>query len=127
MQDGACSVLFSFVETSRLTRSLIGQSSLGLSEVRAMLFDMDRIRAVVIVTACLFLTTSCETSRHDYPMAGKSRPLGSLSNAKGSAPPVARDVTSARIAQARSEPHNWLTYYGAYDGWRYSPLSQITR
>ena len=25
----------------------------------------------------------------------------------------------------RGEPHNWLTYYGAYDGQRYSPLDQI--
>ena len=27
----------------------------------------------------------------------------------------------------RSEPQNWLTYYGAYDGQRYSPLDQITK
>ena len=24
-----------------------------------------------------------------------------------------------------TEPQNWLTYYGAYDGQRYSPLDQI--
>src|SRR3712207_393213 len=41
------------------------------------------------------------------------------------APPVADAVTSARIANARSEPQNWLTYYGAYDGQRYSSLDQI--
>ncbi|MDQ6925789.1 MAG: PQQ-dependent dehydrogenase, methanol/ethanol family [Candidatus Eremiobacteraeota bacterium] len=36
-------------------------------------------------------------------------------------------MTSARIARARSaEPQNWLTYYGAYDGQRYSQLDQIT-
>lgn len=83
--------------------------------------DIDRTKAVMAV-ACLFFTVSCGASRQDYPMANESRPLGSYSNAKGSAPPVAHDVTSARIARARSEPHNWLTYYGAYDGWRYSPL-----
>ena len=43
----------------------------------------------------------------------------------GSAPPVADAVTGDRIARARSEPHNWLTYYGAYDGQRYSSLDQI--
>ncbi|MGE3414362.1 MAG: PQQ-dependent dehydrogenase, methanol/ethanol family [Dehalococcoidia bacterium] len=41
------------------------------------------------------------------------------------APPVVRDVTYERILNAREEPQNWLTYYGAYDGQRYSPLDQI--
>src|SRR5690606_13314244 len=44
---------------------------------------------------------------------------------KGNAPPVVRDVTFERLLRARSEPHNWLTYYGAYDGQRYSGLDQI--
>ncbi len=35
------------------------------------------------------------------------------------------DMTGERIANARKEPQNWATYYGAYDGWRYSPLNQI--
>ena len=38
-----------------------------------------------------------------------------------------QDVNYERILNARSEPQNWLTYYGAYDGQRYSPLDQITR
>lgn len=46
---------------------------------------------------------------------------------KGSAPPVVQDVTFERLLRARSEPHNWLTYYGAYDGQRYSGLDQINR
>lgn len=41
------------------------------------------------------------------------------------APPVVRDLGYERILNARSEPQNWLTYYGAYDGQRYSPLDQI--
>jgi alcohol dehydrogenase (cytochrome c) len=45
---------------------------------------------------------------------------------RGTAPPVAASVTSARITSARSEPHNWLTYYGAYDGQRFSQLDQIS-
>jgi alcohol dehydrogenase (cytochrome c) len=44
----------------------------------------------------------------------------------GSAPAVTQSVTGERIRNARSEPQNWLTYYGAYDGQRYSTLDQIT-
>jgi alcohol dehydrogenase (cytochrome c) len=44
----------------------------------------------------------------------------------GSAPPVAEGVTFERLRNARAEPQNWLTYYGAYDGQRYSALDQIT-
>jgi alcohol dehydrogenase (cytochrome c) len=38
---------------------------------------------------------------------------------------VTRTVTPDRLANARAEPHNWPTYYGAYDGQRFSPLNQI--
>jgi alcohol dehydrogenase (cytochrome c) len=31
-----------------------------------------------------------------------------------------------RLLNARSEPRNWLTYSGALDGWRHSPLAEIT-
>jgi alcohol dehydrogenase (cytochrome c) len=57
----------------------------------------------------------------------EARPLNftQLSAVAGSAPPVAQNVSYERILDARSEPHNWLTYYGAYDGQRYSPLDQI--
>jgi alcohol dehydrogenase (cytochrome c) len=41
------------------------------------------------------------------------------------APPVVAGVTYERILNARDEPQNWLTYYGAYNGQRYSPLDQI--
>ena len=41
------------------------------------------------------------------------------------APPVVQDVDYERILNARDEPHNWLTYYGTYNGQRYSPLDQI--
>ena len=52
--------------------------------------------------------------------------LGNLSAKVGNAPPVAKDVTYERILDAReAEPHNWITYYGAYDGQRYSLLDQI--
>jgi alcohol dehydrogenase (cytochrome c) len=61
----------------------------------------------------------------EYVQAGHAVDLGTLSGVKGSAPPVAQNVTYERILKAREEPQNWLTYYGAYDGQRYSPLDQI--
>lgn len=61
----------------------------------------------------------------EYVDAGPAVNQGSLSVAVGSAPPVVQNVTYERILDARSEPQNWLTYYGAYDGQRYSPLDQI--
>jgi alcohol dehydrogenase (cytochrome c) len=64
----------------------------------------------------------------EYVDAGEAVDQGRLSGkvAGGDvAPPVVRDVTYERILNARSEPENWLTYYGAYNGQRYSPLDQI--
>lgn len=61
----------------------------------------------------------------DYVDAGIAIDLSGLSAVPGAAPPVARDVTYERILRARQEPQNWLTYYGAYDGQRYSQLDQI--
>jgi len=63
----------------------------------------------------------------EYVDAGQAVPFGSLSALAGSAPPVTKGVTYERILNARSEPQNWLTYYGAYDGQRNSPLDQITK
>ena len=34
-------------------------------------------------------------------------------------------VTTQRLERARTESHNWLTYYGAYDAQRFSLLAQI--
>src|SRR2546427_709447 len=36
-----------------------------------------------------------------------------------------RDVTDDRLANAGSDPANWLMYSRTYNGWRYSPLDQI--
>src|SRR5215218_5783423 len=63
----------------------------------------------------------------EYVDAGQAVDNSTLSGIIGSAPPVATGVTYDRILNARSEPHNWLTYYGAYDGQRYSPLDQINQ
>jgi len=37
----------------------------------------------------------------------------------------AANITPARLLNTEKEPHNWLTYYGNYKGWRYSNLTQI--
>ena len=65
------------------------------------------------------------TESTDYVDAGEAVAQSVLGGIPGSAPPVVADVTYERILDARSEPENWLTYYGAYDGKRYSPLDQI--
>ena len=61
----------------------------------------------------------------EYVDAGHAINQGELSGRSGHAPPVVQSVDYERILNARSEPQNWLTYYGAYDGQRYSPLDQI--
>jgi alcohol dehydrogenase (cytochrome c) len=64
----------------------------------------------------------------EYVDAGEAIDQGLLSGKTAGgeiAPPVVQDVTYERILNARSEPENWLTYYGAYNGQRYSPLDQI--
>ena len=43
------------------------------------------------------------------------------------AAPALAQVTHERLLNADREPGNWLTYSGNYAGWRYSPLTQITR
>src|SRR5918997_286727 len=63
----------------------------------------------------------------EYVDAGQAIDNSTLASLVGSAPPVAQGVTYERILNARSEPENWLTYYGAYDGQRYSPLDQINK
>jgi alcohol dehydrogenase (cytochrome c) len=74
-----------------------------------------------------FTLAACGTSYPPLPVSNQSRSFQAL-NAKlrGTAPPVAERVTPERLVHARSEPQNWLTYYGAYDGQRYSALDQIT-
>src|SRR6266540_2679286 len=36
-------------------------------------------------------------------------------------------VTDDRLLNADRDPSNWLTFYRTYNGWRYSPLSQVNR
>src|SRR4051812_25509157 len=77
------------------------------------------------VVSCL-LAVAC-THHPQYPVTRESRPFTTLdASAGGAAPPAAQTLSADRLARARTEPQNWLTYYGAYDGQRYSALDQIT-
>lgn len=83
-----------------------------------------------LTSAALLMLTACFPSDQGptWQVTQVAKPFdGADGDAaqRGSAPPVADAVTGARIARARSEPHNWLTYYGAYDGQRFSELEQI--
>lgn len=61
----------------------------------------------------------------EYLDAGKAIDHGKLSNLPHRAPDVTRGLGYERILQARSESHNWITYYGDYDGKRHSLLEEI--
>src|SRR5919202_827531 len=63
----------------------------------------------------------------EYVDAGTAMSYATLSTSVGKAPAVATGLTHERILNARDEPQNWLTYYGAYDGQRYSTLDQINK
>ena len=81
--------------------------------------------ATPAVVICL-LAIAC-THHLQYPVTQESRPFTTLdASTGGAAPSVAQSVTAERPVRARAEPQNWLTYYGAYDGQRYSALDQIT-
>lgn len=60
----------------------------------------------------------------EYVDAGEAIDHSQLSAVKGKAPETSK-VDHERLLTARSEPHNWMTYFGSYDGKRYSLLDQI--
>ena len=62
----------------------------------------------------------------DYVDAGEAVSHRTLSAVKQTAPATS-NVDYERIRNARSEPENWLTYYGTYDGQRYSQLDGINK
>ncbi|HJQ19298.1 MAG TPA: PQQ-dependent dehydrogenase, methanol/ethanol family, partial [Gemmatimonadaceae bacterium] len=70
---------------------------------------------------------ACASSGPNYPLTRNAVKFDAMDeNQANVAPSVAQTLTGARIASA-SEPQNWLTYYGTYDGKRYSALDQINR
>ena len=88
------------------------------------MFTSTRVQALAFAALLLCLTTTSSAQEHT-PLTTEGQPVTALSGVRGTAPPVAQAVTSARLVRARAEPQNWLTYYGAYDGQRYSALDQI--
>ncbi|HLM68118.1 MAG TPA: PQQ-binding-like beta-propeller repeat protein, partial [Longimicrobium sp.] len=80
----------------------------------------------IIRMAALALAAACAPNRPNYPVTRQAVPFPALNEAaRGSAPNVTAGVTGDRIARARGEPQNWMTYYGAYDGQRFSSLDQV--
>jgi alcohol dehydrogenase (cytochrome c) len=72
------------------------------------------------------LLAGCASSYQEYPVRTESEPFTARdARLPHRAPPVAEEVTTNRIARARSEPRNWLTYHGAYDAQRFSSLRGI--
>jgi alcohol dehydrogenase (cytochrome c) len=85
------------------------------------------LRQVALALALVvFLLSGCASRYQELPVRTKSEPFTHRdARQPHQAPPVADRVTSQRLVGARSEPHNWLTYYGAYDAQRFSSLAQI--
>jgi PQQ-dependent dehydrogenase (methanol/ethanol family) len=54
------------------------------------------------------------------------RSLQARDMSKSASAPIAGGLTYERIRQAASEPQNWLTYWGDYQGTHYSGLKEIT-
>ena len=89
--------------------------------------SLSRIVTTGALTAFAHAGASCGPRIDDHPVTQQAQPFASMnSTLSGQAPPVAEGVTFDRLRNARAEPQNWLTYYGAYDGQRYSALDQIT-
>lgn len=87
-----------------------------------------RHRVVMLsLTALTLAGTACSPRVPDIAVTERARPASDYNARIGKgAPPIATTVDAARLTHARSEPQNWLTYHGTYDGERYSALDQIT-
>src|SRR3569833_2948912 len=84
-------------------------------------------RLIVAAAVSMYLIVTGMEARADKkpPITQYAQPVSDTSDAVGVAPAVADKVTADRLVNARKEPNNWLTYYGAYDGQRFSALDQI--
>jgi alcohol dehydrogenase (cytochrome c) len=80
---------------------------------------------LLMLAGCADKPTSANASGRSSDIK-QAIPLVRLDEAAvGKAPPVVDSVNFERLLTAREESHNWLTYYGAYDGQRFSTLDQI--
>jgi alcohol dehydrogenase (cytochrome c) len=84
-----------------------------------------RTKSIFVTLLCVSALAACE-HYPDHPVTQTQVPFGKMNESiAGRAPDVTRGVTPQRIAAARNESQNWLTYYGTYDGQRFSKLDQI--
>lgn len=81
-----------------------------------------------VLPLLVLLATACMPRLERMPVTEQARPLDAI-NARlaGMVPAAAGAVDFERLRRARAEPRNWLTYHGAYDAQRFSPLDQIDR
>jgi len=104
--------------------------SLQMVDVSGRLHLLDKTKLASIVvedTSLMPADSSTRLSAADithlvaYLRAQQGRDLS-----KTSARPVTGGVTFERLRNAGAEPHNWLMYWGDYQGTHYSSLDQIT-
>ena len=55
------------------------------------------------------------------------RTLNERDLTKTGAAPLTGGLTADRVLRAHAEPHNWLTYWGDYQGTHFSRLKQVTK
>jgi alcohol dehydrogenase (cytochrome c) len=80
----------------------------------------------LIFAAALTFSACAATPKSRYPVTEKSRSFSEMDvDLPHRAPNVLDTVACDRLTGARTEPQNWLTYYGAYDGQRFSALKGI--
>jgi alcohol dehydrogenase (cytochrome c) len=73
--------------------------------------------------------TSTPTASPEAAAAARAarRPGSEDQATTGLAMPATKEVSAERLINAAKEPQNWMTYFGAYNAQRYSPLNQINR
>lgn len=85
------------------------------------------IKGMTVMIALAVTALGCASKPEEYPLTQTGKSFNEFDTSqRGTAPDVTTGITAERLSNARSEPHNWPTYYGAYDGQRYSTLDQIT-
>ncbi len=105
--------------------------SLQMVDTSGQLHLLDKLKLASVAVQNASLHPSDYATR--FPAAEIANLVAYLGTLKGrderktaTAPPVPGGVTFERLVNAASEPHNWLMYWGDYQGTHYSPLKQVT-
>ena len=104
--------------------------SLQMIDTSGQLQLLDKVKlASVLVEDTSLHPTDYATRLSNADVANLVAYLGTLRGRDMSktavAPPVPGGVTYQRLLNARAEPHNWLMYWGDYQGTHYSALKSI--